>query len=332
MDNLTHTMTGVVLSRAGLYRVAPRATLTLVLAANAPDIDTLTWWGGSLDYLRYHRGYTHALAGLPLVAALVSIVVWLLGRRSGDKFRWGRTYLVALLGVVSHSLMDFTNVYGIRPWLPFAPSWYSWDISFIVDVWLWVVLAVCLAGPALGRLISGEIGARPGKGTAAAIVALLFIAGWWGLRDLNHGRALAMLEAHVYGSNLAASSDSDSARNPQGVEPLRVGAFPNAFNPFVWRGVVEAEIFYQVLDVHVGRPLDPTSGRILYKPEKTPALAAAERTQTAFQFTAFARYRHATVDRREDGYRVVFVDLRFPWRSTIDLDRELRVVREDFSF
>ena len=70
MDNLTHTMTGVVLSRAGLHRVAPRATLTLLLAVNAPDIDTLPFWGRPLSYLRYHRGYTHALVGLPVVAAL----------------------------------------------------------------------------------------------------------------------------------------------------------------------------------------------------------------------------------------------------------------------
>ena len=130
MDNLTHTMFGVVLSRAGINRVAPQATLTLLLAANAPDVDIVTrLWGSSLTYLKYHRGPTDSLAGLPVIAGLVAAAVWLLtrpGKSSGPPggFRWGRTYLVALLGVASHSLMDFTNVYGVRPWSPFSDSWY----------------------------------------------------------------------------------------------------------------------------------------------------------------------------------------------------------------
>jgi inner membrane protein len=73
MDNLTHTLTGVLLARAGLNRVAPRATLTLVLAVNAPDIDVVARWRGSLAYLHYHRGPTHSLAALPVLAALVAL-------------------------------------------------------------------------------------------------------------------------------------------------------------------------------------------------------------------------------------------------------------------
>lgn len=332
MDNLTHTMTGVLLARGGLRRAAPLATLTLALGANAPDIDIVTGWRGSITYLHYHRGFTHALAGLPLVAALVTVVVWLAGRRRGE-FRWGRTYLLALVGVVSHLLMDFTNVYGVRLWLPFSASWQGWDISFLVDPWLWVVMLLCLAGPLLGRLISGEIGAHSGSGRGAAIVALVFMVSWWGFRDLNHRRALAMLEAHVYGVNSAASSDSETPeRNSEGAAPLRVAAFPEALTPFVWRGVVETESFYQIVDVDVRKPFDPTAGHILYNPERTPALEAAERTRTAREFSNFARYRYARVGRRDEGYRVVFTDLRFPWRCTVDLDRDLRVLREDFRF
>lgn len=333
MDNITHTLTGVILARAGLRRFGSYATLALVLAANAPDIDVAVSGRGSIAYLHYHRGYTHAIAGAPLVAALVTAVVWLATRRRGsERFRWGATYLVALAGVASHVLLDFTNVYGVRLWLPFSGQWHSWDIEFIVDPWIWGVLLVCLLGPALGRLISGEIGARPGRGTGAAILALVFLAGWWILRDLNHRRAVAMLEAHIYGVSAAVSSDSDPPRIAEGAPPLRVAAFPTALNPFEWIGVVETEKFYQRIDFDVRHPLDPTLGRVLYKPEPSPAIEAAERSRTASEFLSFARYRYATVDRREDGFRVVFVDLRFPWRCAIDLDRELRVIGERFSF
>ena len=70
MDNLTHTAIGLFLSRAGLNRLTPRATPILLLAANAPDLDVVSWFGGSLNYLHYHRHLTHSLAALPLMVIL----------------------------------------------------------------------------------------------------------------------------------------------------------------------------------------------------------------------------------------------------------------------
>ena len=63
MDNLTHSLTGLMLSRAGLNRFYPRATLVLVIAANIPDIDirgdrarpALLLRAASRDYPRRRR-------------------------------------------------------------------------------------------------------------------------------------------------------------------------------------------------------------------------------------------------------------------------------------
>ena len=41
MDNLTHTLTAIAISQTGLNRKTRFATLTLILASNAPDIDIL---------------------------------------------------------------------------------------------------------------------------------------------------------------------------------------------------------------------------------------------------------------------------------------------------
>ena len=333
MDNLTHTLTGVMLSRAGLNRVAPQATLALALASNAPDIDIVARSWGSLTYLHHHRGLSHSLLAVPVLALAVAGLVWLLDRRGRESFRWERVYLVALAGVATHPLIDFTNAYGVRLALPFSPTWYRWDIEFLVDVWVWVVFLALLAGPALGRLISGEIGARPGSGRGAAILALLFLAGWWGARDLFHRRAVAVLESHIYGFNPAAAADDEAAaRSAEPVPPLRVAALPSPASLFQWHGLVETEGFYQVFDFNVLRGFDPTAGRILYKPEKTPALEAALQTATARRFAEFVQYPYATVDRREDGYRVLLRDMRFPFHCTIDLDRNLRVVFENYQY
>ena len=39
MDNLTHSLVGLMLARAGLEKTTPRGTAMMVLAANAPDAD-----------------------------------------------------------------------------------------------------------------------------------------------------------------------------------------------------------------------------------------------------------------------------------------------------
>lgn len=339
MDNLTHTLTGVVLARAGFQRVTPRATLALVLAVNAPDIDIVSSWQGSLAYLHYHRGPTHSLAALPVLAALVTGLVWLLERSKAEKFRWRGAYLAALAGAASHVLMDATNTYGVRLFWPFSGQWYSWDIEFIVDVWLLAMLAACLAGSAFGRMISGEIGAQVGKGTGAALLGLALMGAWWGARDLLHRRAVAMLDVRLYGASPEAAPDSSgTVRAVEGLPPLRTAAFATALNPFVWRGFVETDGFYEMVDVDVRLPFDPTAGRIYYKPERTPALEAALETRTARLYSAFARYRYASVERREDGYRVFLTDFRFnqghpgAFTCTIDLDQNLRVTREAFRF
>ena len=70
MDNITHTLTGVVLSRVGLNRWYARSALVLMLAANIPDIDIVTAVRGALPYFIAHRGYTHSIAMAPLMALL----------------------------------------------------------------------------------------------------------------------------------------------------------------------------------------------------------------------------------------------------------------------
>ena len=64
MDNLTHTLTAVALSHAGLRRKTRFATLTLIAAANLPDVDIISRFWGSATYLKYHRGFTHSILGV----------------------------------------------------------------------------------------------------------------------------------------------------------------------------------------------------------------------------------------------------------------------------
>jgi inner membrane protein len=112
MDPLTHTATGLFLSRIGLKRWTPLATPILLLAANAPDIDIASLAGGPLSYLHYHRHLTHSILAMPVMALGTVALVWAFARKSG--IRWTGAFFAALIAVASHLLLDLTNVYGIR--------------------------------------------------------------------------------------------------------------------------------------------------------------------------------------------------------------------------
>lgn len=155
MDPITHTMTGAVLARSGLDRrgTLPLAATTLMVAANAPDIDVLALFLGSYAGLAFRRGWTHgpiALVLLPLAitAGMVAWDKWV--RRRGDRgaerapIDSRATLLLAFIGALSHPALDWLNTYGIRLLMPFSREWFYGDAVFIIDPWLWLLLAAAL--------------------------------------------------------------------------------------------------------------------------------------------------------------------------------------------
>jgi len=309
LEPITHFLTGACLGRAGLNRKTALATLTLTLAAEAPDLDVLSRFGGPAFGFAHHRGFTHSFLGLPLDAAAVVGFVYLIWRLRGRKVkdpnlppRWGLLFLYACLAGVSHILLDFTNNYGVRPFWPFSEKWYSWDIVFIFEPILFGFLLLGLIVPSFFSLIDNEVGARSRgpRGRVAATLALLGVILLWGLRDYEHRRAVSALGARTY----------------QGAEPLRASAYPTMTNPFHWYGVVETPAFFALAPVDsLGTEVDP-EGRleIRYKPEETPVTLAAKNSYLGRVYLDWAQYpitETETLDSPEAGYIVEFVDLRF---------------------
>ena len=150
MDNVCHTLVGGVLARAGCDRLSPLATPTMLVAANLPDVDIVSAMWGDLAYLEHHRGITHSLVGIAVEAPLLAGVAVGLARiarwrnPSTPAPRFLALTLVALIGLASHLLLDWTNSYGVRPLLPFDSSWFYGDIAFVIDPWMWLVLAAAL--------------------------------------------------------------------------------------------------------------------------------------------------------------------------------------------
>jgi inner membrane protein len=344
MEPVTHFLVGATMGRAGLNRKTALATATLTLAAEAADLDVFSRFGGSAYALNHHRGFTHSFLGIPLVAAVVVAFIYLLWRLGGRKTRnpnlpprWGLLFAYACLAGVSHILLDFTNNYGVRPFWPFSERWISWDIVFIADPVLLVVLTLGLILPALFSLINEEIGARKKgplaarQGRLAATVALVAVFAYWGLRDFEHRRAVAALEVRTY----------------QGADAIRVSAYPYVVNPFRWHGVVETHAFFATMDVDSLAPEVDPEGRmqIRYKPEETPVTLAAKKTYLGRVYLSWAHYPVTEteqididpVNNAHAAYLVRFRDLRYDSPGTnsrgmlgaqVFLTRDLQVVDE----
>jgi len=305
------------MARAGFNRRTALATLTMTLAAEANDIDIVTYFRGSTFGFAHHRGITHTFLGVPFVAAAVLLLVWLIERlrlRFGNQEkrlarlrkrglpadpRWGLLYLLAIFASLVHILLDYTNNYGVRPFAPFSYRWYASDIVFIYEPLLYVALLGGLVLPSLFALINEEIGSRPRKprGQIGAIMALVGVIAVWGVRAYEHRKAVSALESRVY----------------QGVDPIRVGAFAYPLNPFHWYGVAETPSFYARMPVVDGE-VDPQGEMaIRYKPEESDVTRAARQTYLGRVYLDWARFPILETETREDPKRfsVHFLDMRF---------------------
>jgi len=297
------------MGRAGLNRKTALATATLTLAAEAPDLDVLGRFRGPAFGFAHHRGFTHSFLGVPLVAIVVVGLMYLIWRLRGRRTnnlnlppRWGLLFLYACLAGLSHIVLDFTNNYGVRPFWPFNERWYSWDIVFIFEPVIFGLLLLGLIVPGLFHLIDREIGARQHgpRGRLAASLALIGVAATWGLRDYEHRRALNALEARTY----------------EGVDPVRVSAYPTVVNPFQWYGVVETPVFFVLAPVNSLTPeVDPDGNlEIRYKPAETPVTLAAKKSYLGRVYLDWAQYpitETEALDPPNQGYIVDFQDLRF---------------------
>jgi inner membrane protein len=153
MDNLTHSFVGWALGRAGLDRFGTWATPTLIVAANLPDAELPLLFGDRAMFLTYHRGITHSFCGFVVEGLALSLLVCgLLRWRKKPAPPFLTVLLVALIGLLSHLLLDFLNSYGVRPFLPFDATWFYGDLIFILDPWTWLILAGGLfLGSRVGR-------------------------------------------------------------------------------------------------------------------------------------------------------------------------------------
>jgi inner membrane protein len=312
------------MARAGLRDRISRGTLLCVVAANVPDIDIVV---GPDLYLTYHRHLTHAVAAIPVMAAVAVCLTWGLGwlwpQPSGPRRFW-REWNVALIVAATHPLLDLTNSYGVRVWLPFSAEWTSWDTLFVIDPVVWALLTAALAAPALLGLMRRRRGAGNGYRRAAAWVGLLAVALYIGLNRLWHDRLLEALSGRLY----------------DGRQAVRTAVFPAPLSPLAWIGYVETEDYVLTLPLRVGdeRAAELRQGEKHFPPNDDQAAQAAWLSDIGRSFGRFVRYPLTRVESEGGVTTVTLGDYRFlrlgrvGLACKVSLDSSYRVVDERFEF
>ena len=344
MDPICHTLVGAALAQTGLGRRTAYGTATLIIAANLPDVDAITMgMGGDLS-LCVRRGWTHGIlaqALLPLLlAGAVVLYHRLLGRKRPPPVP-GQLVLLAYIGLLSHPLLDWLNNYGVRLLMPFDGRWFYGDALYIVDAWMWLLLATAVflgysrSWPALGGWLilaaatsTLVFGAAPPdlwlvKAIWSAWLLALILLRWRriGQREPARSRiALAALAAVCLyiGGSLAATRYGralvrrELAAKGIVVERLMVG--PVAATPFVRDVVAETPEGYRYGTLRLSASgarfdLDP---RTIPKPG--PIVRRALHAPAAKCFAQWVRFPAGEVEVTGASYAVFLFDVRYARR------------------
>lgn len=317
---------------------------TLVIAANAPDVDIFSYFAGADAALAFRRGWTHGPLGilvLPTLVSLLLLVGYAFLRRSRPEMPRASARGVlglAYLGTLSHPALDWLNTYGVRLLMPWSDHWYYGDALFIVDAWMWLILgsaAFLAQRPSRRRngswgvlaviatmLLFAASDSSGGKClwmVGLGVVVVLTIRGWPQNERQRSNLASALVAVFVV-YILAMIGGARAARDAvalelaelgiEAVEELMVGPLP--LTPFT-REVIAAT----PSQIHFGvfRWLPSPHLQVLPssrpRPSSHPAIAAAWADPCIRGFVGWARFPSAEVVEETDHYEVRLIDNRY---------------------
>jgi len=173
-------------------------------------------------------------------------------------------------------VLDYTNNYGVRPFWPFSEKWYSWDIVFIVDPIILILLVLDSVADSVLLYRSRDRSPRKDPpGRWGATIALLGVVALWGVRNYEHQRSVNALEARTY----------------ENADPLRASAYPLCGIRFAGSEWLKPGFLRTTMVDSITPEVDPGGEmQILYKPEETPVTLAAKRFLSWTRLSRLAKY------------------------------------------
>jgi inner membrane protein len=141
LDSVTHIVLGAAIGDKLLgKKIGRKAAWIGALAKTFPDFDLL--FSGLDDpkrYILYHRSYTHSFFVEFLTAFPMAFLFYLLFKKKIAYREWFILWIVCLWG---HSLVDIFTNYGTRIFLPFSTKLVSLNNIAIADLFLTVPILI----------------------------------------------------------------------------------------------------------------------------------------------------------------------------------------------
>ncbi len=300
MDPATHILTGTLLSKCFPKRKASLATL--VFAANAPDLDYITYLWGADVFLRYHRGFTHGIFSLVLFSLLTGLLMHMVFKRGFAYFA-----LISSAGYASHICLDLMNRYPVRLFSPLDWSKYYLDVLVVIDPYV------------TGALLIGVILAVRRENLKRLVVAVtvlfvsLYICGRFYLKGLAEDFLRTRLDEYSY----------------------HLFPLPNDF--LRWWFVTDSAGTYKVGTVDLFTQRVSVDERFVYS-EDEPEIAESKQLRTVRNFLYFARLPLPEIERNGEETVVTWHDLTYSslpgehFIARVRFDRLGRAVKEYIKF
>lgn len=316
MDPVTHTLFGATLGEAGLKRWSRLAMPTLLIGANLPDVDGITYLMGTDVSVAWRRGITHGVLAL---AIWPFVLTWAMGLwhrwrpsvvADSPPFDRRQIFWLACISIWSHPTLDFLNNYGMRWLMPFSGQWFYGDTLFIVDPFILLVLFGSRHLAKRGVLTGRHGTTRPARMALAAVAVYVIFAATLTIV----GRAMVVRD-------LAASGVA--------VQRLMVGPVP--VNPFRRAVIAEDDARYYVGTVSfLPTPEVEWKATELSRKPRSPLSASAIRGPESRNFLSWSRFPYFLEEHAPDEDRVIIGDMRFPsGGTTARLGLVVRVPRRE---
>jgi len=321
MDPLTHGLASFALKRAFFPKAERPVLISMLFAGTLIDLDWLSSLLGPSAFLKWNGGPLHSIVTSLLLALLLCTAIRAYARSRGAFLQGALWWLAPICAALLHIGMDSLLSSGIKLFWPVSQMRIALDWLPTFDLWILIVITLGILLPELFRLVTDEIGAKSKKprGQTGAVLAFAFIAVYVVGRGMLHSSAALMIMERTYASE----------------SPRRGAAFPDATSPFQWHAIVETQSALHFVQVPTGprANFDPESAVHIHKPEASPMLDAAQKTEVAQQFLAAAHFPKATVQKETEGYSVELRDLKFDVlgqtsrvvEADINLDNSCRV-------
>ena len=223
MDSVTQAVLGGAVSYAILgRRLGKRAAIYGAALGTLPDLDVLIDFGGPIENMTHHRGFSHSFFVQAFIAPLLAWLFVRPERLSEALFlRW---WLAIFLCFVTHSLADLFTVYGTQVLWPLSVHPFAHSLLFIVDPLYTLPLVIAFVVTLVGKSIHVNV-----------LINSLMLA-------VSTGYLMWSASVKVLIDDKALA-----ALNLRGISPTTYESTPAPFNTLLWRSVaIDGDYYYEI--------------------------------------------------------------------------------------